>query len=208
MRSPKIIICHSFKYKDFLFKNFTKSSIRPNTVYKAMMEDNDLYLVIDVEGFEQFIYIEKLDSDIKDPRFIGKFSEFSVDYLVNNGLPDLQDVDFGEWMSRDHNLELEEEVEYSEDEVEEFLHEDEELIVNSFSHIKSYAPNLSTGILEALSGVISLEIGEIIDQEKEKLLGALKGVIDEFHKSSDIKKLYVAQYLLFNIMNLAKNNWK
>jgi hypothetical protein len=48
----------------------------------------------------------------------------------------------------------------------------------------------------------------IIDKEKGKLLAALKGVIEQFDKSSDIKDLYMAQYLLFNIINLAKNNWK
>lgn len=208
MKNPKILICKSFKYRDFLFKNFTKSSIRPNTIYRGLQEGDSLYAVIDVDGYEQMVYIEKLDSEIKDPRFTAVFSEFSMDYLLDVGLPDFDGSDIEEWMARDHNSTEEIFDEYSDEEINDFLNDDEEMVVNSFSHIKSYSPSLSTGILEALSGVISLEIGEILDQEKEKLLGALKLVIDNFDKTSNISELYMAQYLLFNIMNLAKNKWK
>lgn len=207
MKNPKILICESFKYRDFLFKNFTKSLIRSNMIYRGLEEDGQYYAVISIDGYDQYVYLEGLDKEIRDPRFSGRFSDFTIDHLLSEKLPEIDNFDPEEWMTMDHNSKKEEE-DYTEEEIVDFLMEDEELVVNTYSHIKSYSHSLSTGVLEALSGVISLEMGDLIDKEKGKLLAALKGVIEQFDKSSDIKDLYMAQYLLFNIINLAKNNWK
>lgn len=203
MKKNKLVVCESFKYRDFMFKNYTKECFKEGNVYKLLQDDDGaLFISLHVDDTEHLIFLQDLGKEIKDPRFIGKFSELNLEWIVNNYLPSFENYqEIEDWLDGKLN-ETEEEEEALEKELDE-----QDLVVDIYSRLQIYAPKLSTGVLEALTGVESILPGELMDEEKGKLLEALNGCISNYAHNGKIEELFMAQYLLFNIINLSKNKW-
>lgn len=203
MKKTEIIVCNEFKYRDLMFKNYMGNSLRANKAYRAMIDDDgSMYVCQTIDGYETMIFIPYLDKQIRDPRFTASYSLLTIDWIVSNGLPEIDNVDeLTSWMDKDLNEENNEEFE------DDFYDVEGDIVAESYCKIKSISNSLSTGVLEALSGVISLDMGDLIDDDRKMLIDALKTSIHNYSISNNYSDLYVAQYLLFNIINLAKNKW-
>lgn len=201
----KIVVCEDFKYRDFMFKNYVRESIKPRHLYRLMVEgDGSHYISLDIDGQENLIYISNLGKEVKDHRFVGKFSELDLNWILNNYLPECEDPqDLIDWLDGKYDVPP---IEEGEGDVE-WDQEQYDSVVDVYSALQAMTPKLSVGILEALSGVESILPGDLVDDEKGKLLEALNGVIKNYESNGVIGELYMAQYLLFNIISLAKNKW-
>lgn len=216
------VLCKEIKIIDFMFKKFIGSYIKPGSIYRAHVnEDGDTHLVLRIDGRDVYVYISDLNTKIKDPRFIGTFEDVTVASFLD-GLPDIPEIDLiDDWL--DGKI-VEEEEESEEDYFSEIPEEEQEdsvgyievtgesaleieALLNSYLGIKNISERLSGGILEALRGVEMVSPGHLIEEDRTKLLEALKTVISNFDRSKDLNELLMAQYLLFNIIILAKNNW-
>lgn len=205
MKKNKLIVCESFKYKDFLFRNYTKDMFKAGSVYKLSIDENDeLYIDFNINETSHSIFLQHLGKEVKDPRFIGTFSELTLEWMVNNYIPIFDNCDeLEEWIDG-----VSSKIEkYNDEEIEAEQEYEEDLIADIYSRLREFTPKLSTGILEALTGVESILPGELMDDEKEKLTEALKGCISNYLINGNREELFMAQYLLFNIINLAKNKW-
>lgn len=188
-----------------MFKNYIKEHIKPRHAYRLIVEDDGAhYISIDIEGTENLIYLSELSKDLKDHRFNGRFVELNLEWILNNYLPECEDPqDLIEFLDGKYDVDpTEEEEKEWEQEVEQ-----QDSVVDIYSSLQVLTPKLSVGILEALSGVESILPGDLMDDEKGKLLEALNGVIQNYSVNGLIEELYMAQYLLFNIIGLAKNKW-
>lgn len=206
-----------------MFEKFVGCHIKPNHIYRAIVsEDGDTHLVVRIDERDIYVYISETDKKIKDPRFNALFETVSIESFIN-GLPEIAEMDLMQDWLDGKILEEEEEEENHGDmsvfdkeevdqefdviEIEENSLEEIDSLLRLFIGIKDISVNLSVGVLEALRGVEIVSPGHLIEEDRSKLLDALKRVIDNFDKSKDLNELLMAQYLLFNIINLAKNNW-
>jgi hypothetical protein len=198
-KNNKVAVCTDIKFKDFMTKSFLAGRVKKNQLVCVHDGDSCQYMVVKVNGSENFFPIS-VGSEYTDHRYKCTFKELDINYIVDYGIPDIDNAkEIEEWIEAEPEIEDDGEI----------LPQDEELeeISEAFEILQSEAPSLATSIKEAVVSVMNSYPGELVERDREKILSSIRELISTYRRNSDMDALYMAQYLLFYTISLAKKNW-
>jgi len=226
-----ILICQEFKYIDSFFKSFTGGLIKANHAYMARIEnDTDVYIVLSESSTlpistdsknEIFIHIPLIGGQVKESRYSGRFCWLDINYLVENPLPEISNIDQLEYWISDEYTEEEEsidEIDYDSeivydmikqrvDDVEknsESSNEDiNQMLEVVLDLIIDESPDLYRAIGESIIGVGGVFLNQP-DMDYDRTLEELSKTIERYAEYGHEQDLFVAQYLLFSVINQSK----